>query len=331
MPKIKSIVTGGAGFIGSNLVDKLIKKGHFVTVIDNLRTGRFKNISHHTRKNLNFINLDISKSKKLKKIIKGHSYIFHLAGLADIVPSIEKPKDYFETNVNGTFNMLNACKDLKIKKFIYAASASCYGIPKKFPTNEESQIDTKYPYALTKYLGEKLVMHWAEIYNMPNISFRFFNAYGPRSRTTGAYGAVFGVFLAQRLANKPLTIVGSGNQTRDFIHVSDLVNAVILAASKKNLTKKIFNLGSGIETSVNKIAKIIGGKKIRVPKRPGEPDRSKADIRKIKKALNWQPKIKIKDGINDLINNIDHWSDAPVWTSSSIKNATKTWFKLVKK
>ena len=140
--------------------------------------------------------------------------------------------------MNGTFNILNACKDLKIKKFIYAASASCYGIPKKFPTNEESLIDTKYPYALTKYLGEKLVMHWAEAYNMPNISLRFFNAYGPRSRTTGAYGAVFGVFLAQKLANKPLTIVGSGNQTRDFIHVSDLVNALILAANKKILEKK---------------------------------------------------------------------------------------------
>jgi len=330
MTKIKSIVTGGAGFIGSNLVDSLIKKGHFVTVIDNLRTGRFSNISHHKKKNINFINLDISKSKKLKKIVQGHSYIFHLAGLADIVPSIEKPKDYFETNVNGTFNMLNACKNLKIKKFIYAASASCYGIPEKFPTNEQSPIDTKYPYALTKYLGEKLVMHWAEVYNMPNISFRFFNAYGPRSRTTGAYGAVFGVFLAQKLANKPLTIVGSGNQTRDFIHVSDLVNAIILAANKKNLKKKIFNLGSGIETSVNKIAKIIGGKKIYVPKRPGEPDRSKADIKNLKKAINWKPKIKIEDGINDLINNIDHWSDAPVWTSKSIKDATKTWFKLVK-
>jgi len=330
MSKIKSVVTGGAGFIGSNLVDRLVKDGHFVTVIDNLSTGRFSNISHHTRKNIKFINLDISKSKNLRKIIKGNSYVYHLAGLADIVPSIENPRAYFNTNVNGTFNILNACKDLKIKKFIYAASASCYGIPKKYPTNENSKIDPKYPYALTKFLGEKMVMHWAKIYNMPNLSFRFFNAYGLRSRTTGAYGAVFGVFLAQRRANKPLTIVGNGKQTRDFIHVNDLVNAIVLASKKKNLRGQIFNLGSGIETSVNKIAKIIGGKKTYVPKRPGEPDRSQADIRKIKKELNWKPKISINSGVNELLRNIQRWSDAPVWTPKSIKKETKTWFKLLK-
>ena len=331
MPKIKSIVTGGAGFIGSNLVDRLIKDGHFVTVIDNLSTGRFNNISHHSKKNIKFINLDISKSKKLRKIIKGNSYVYHLAGLADIVPSIENPEAYFNTNVKGTFNILNACRGLKIKKLIYAASASCYGIPKKYPTDENSKIDPKYPYALTKFLGEKMVMHWAKVYNMPNLSFRFFNAYGLRSRTTGAYGAVFGVFLAQRCANKPLTIVGNGKQTRDFIHVNDLVNAIVLAAKKKNLKGQIFNIGSGVETSVNEIAKIIGGKKIHIPKRPGEPDRSQASIRKLKKELNWKPKISISSGVNELLSNINNWSDAPVWTPKSIKKETKIWFKLLKK
>jgi len=331
MSRIKSVVTGGAGFIGSNLVDRLVKEGQFVTVIDNLSTGRFSNISHHTKRDVKFINLDISNSKNLKKAIQGNSYVYHLAGLADIVPSIENPKAYFNTNVNGTLNILNACKDLKIKKLIYAASASCYGIPKKYPTNENSKIDPKYPYALTKLLGEQMVMHWAKIYNMPNLSFRFFNVYGLRSRTTGAYGAVFGVFLAQRCANKPLTIVGSGKQTRDFIYVNDLVEAIVLAAKKKNLRGQIFNLGSGIETSVNEIAKIIGGEKIHIPNRPGEPNRSQADIRKIKKELGWKPKILIKAGVKELLRNIERWSDAPVWTPKSIKKETKIWFELLKK
>tara|TARA_B100001057_G_scaffold453779_1_gene498887 strand:+ start:15013 stop:16029 length:1017 start_codon:yes stop_codon:yes gene_type:complete len=328
--KIKSLVTGGAGFIGSNLVDKLVKKGHHVTVIDNLSTGRISNLSHHNKKNVKFLKKDISNSKKLEKILKGHSYIFHLAGLADIVPSIENPEKYFEANVAGTLNVLKACKNLKIKKFIYAASASCYGIPKRYPTKETAKIDVQYPYALTKFLGEEIVMHWARVYNMPNLSLRFFNVYGLRSRTTGAYGAVFGVFLAQKISNQPLTIVGNGKQTRDFIHVSDLVDAIYKAAIMKGLKGKIFNLGSGQEVSVNEIAKIVGGPKINVPKRPGEPDRSKADIKKIKKALNWEPKVSIKAGVTELLKNIHHWSNAPVWTPNLIKKATKTWFKLLK-
>jgi len=330
MKKKRSLVTGGAGFIGSNLVDELVKKGHFVTIIDNLSTGNKKNISHHKKNNVRFLKIDISKNNNLKKIIKGNQFIFHLAGLADIVPSIEKPEEYFKSNVEGTFRLLDACKDLKIKKFIYAASASCYGIPKKYPIKENCEIDTKYPYALTKYLGEELVMHFGKIYKMSNLSFRFFNVYGLRSRTSGAYGAVFGVFLAQKYAEKPLSIVGNGKQTRDFIHVKDLVSALIKASQKPNLKNKIFNIGSGQETSVNKIANMIGGKKIFIPKRPGEPDRSLADISKIKKELNWKPKIPLREGINELLENIKNWSTAPIWTPNKIKLQTKTWFKLLK-
>ena len=225
---------------------------------------------------------------------------------------------------------MQAAKNANIKKFIYAASASCYGIPNKFPIKENAKIKPMYPYAFTKWQAEELIMHWAKIYNFPAISFRFFNAYGPRSRTSGAYGAVFGVFLAQKLANKPLTIVGSGNQTRDFIHVSDLVRAIIKAALSKKIGE-IYNIGAGKETKVNKIAKLIGGKRIHIPKRPGEPDRSFADISKIKKDLNWKPKIKIETGVKNLLNNINYWKEAPIWTPKSIKKATKTWFKLLKK
>ena len=161
---------------------------------------------------------------------------------------------------------MEASKKANIKKLIYAASASCYGIPDKYPTNENSKIDPQYPYALTKFIGEQLIFHWFKVYNMPNISLRFFNAYGPKSRTTGAYGAVFGVFLAQKLAEKSLTIVGDGKQTRDFIHIFDLVD-VIIKAAKKGIPGEVYNIGSGKETSINSVANIIGGKKIYIPKK----------------------------------------------------------------
>jgi len=327
---MKTLVTGGAGFIGSNLVDELIKLGHKVIVLDNFSTGRKLNLSHHGKKKLQIINIDISENKPLEKYFKGVQYVIHLAGLADIVPSIENPEKYFKSHVQGTLNIIQAVKKIKIKKFIYAASASCYGIPKNYPTKESDKIQPMYPYALTKWQAEELIMHWAKIYNLPAISLRFFNAYGPRSRTSGAYGAVFGVFLAQKLANKPLTIVGDGNQTRDFIHVKDLVNGIIRAALSKK-KNKIYNIGGGKEVKVNKIAELVGGKKIHIPKRPGEPDRSLANISKIKKDLNWKPKITIEKGVKDLLKNIHYWNKAPIWTPKSIKKATKVWFQLLDK
>ena len=327
---MKSLVTGGAGFIGSNFVDLLIKKKHKVIVLDNFSTGRKSNLKDHSKKNLKIIKIDISKNQNLDKYFFGVDYVFHLAGLADIVPSIENPKKYFDSNVVGTFNVVQAAQKAKIKKFVYAASASCYGFPKYFPTREDSKIKPMYPYAFTKWQAEELIMHWNKVFKFPSISLRFFNCYGPRSRTTGAYGAVFGVFLAQKLANKPLTIVGNGKQTRDFIHVSDLVNAVLKSAYSKK-TGEVYNLAGGKEVQVNKIARLIGGKTVRIPKRPGEPDRSLGDIKKIKKDLKWKPKVKIEDGVRNLLKNIDNFKDAPVWTPKKIKKATKIWFELLKK
>lgn len=326
----KCIVTGGAGFIGSNLTERLVRLGCKVTVIDNLSTGRKSNLNN-VIKRIKFVKADISKIKNLDdKIFKNVDWVFHIAGIADIVPSIENPAKYFNSNVTGTLNILEKSRNNNIKKFIYAASASCYGIPDYYPTNENSEIKVEYPYALSKYLGEQLVMHWAKIYNMPNISLRFFNVYGPKSRTTGAYGAMFGVFLAQKLNNQPLTIVGSGRQTRDFIHVYDLVDAIIKIAEKSKVNK-IFNVASGRETSVNRIAQILGGKRIKIPKRPGEPDRSLADISKIKREINWKPKIKIDKGVKLMLQIISDWKDAPVWTPKKIKQATKLWFKQLSK
>ena len=326
---MKCIVTGGAGFIGSNLVERLVNLKHKVVVIDDLSTGRIANLEN-VKKKISFKNHDLSKDiKKLKKFFKNVDWVFHLAGKADIVPSINNPSLYFDTNVKGTLNLLEILRKEKIKKFIYSASASCYGIPKEYPTNENSKIKLEYPYALTKYLGEELVLHWYKVYNMPNVSIRLFNVYGQRSRTTGAYGAVFGVFLAQKLAKKPLTIVGNGKQTRDFVHVNDVVNALISAA-KRGKKGEVYNIGSGDETNINKIAKIVGGKKIKIPKRPGEPARSLASIKKIKKHLKWKPIVKIEDGVKMLIKTIHNWKDAPVWTPKKIKIETKAWFKYLK-
>jgi UDP-glucose 4-epimerase len=252
--------------------------------------------------------------------------VFHLGALADIVPSIQRPADYFQANVDGTFNVLEAAKNAGVKRLVYAASSSCYGIPDKYPTSEAAEISPQYPYALTKRLGEELVMHWAQLYNLPAIALRLFNVYGPRSRTSGTYGAVLGVFLAQKLANKPFTVVGDGTQTRDFTYVTDVANA-FLTAAQSSVCEEIFNVGSGETVSVNRLVELLGGEVTYIPKRPGEPDCTFADITKIRSELKWQPKVDIKQGVDNVLANIDYWKSAPVWTPATIATATEDWFK----
>ena len=322
---MKSIVTGGAGFIGSHLVDQLIELGHEVIVLDNFSTGRRSNLDH-VKDKVNLIECDLSINGDWVKYFKNVDWVFHLAALADIVPSIQQPEAYYNANVNGTFNVIQACKISGVKKIIYAASSSCYGIPDKYPTPETAEIRPQYPYALTKRIGEELVLHWAQVYKLPAISCRFFNVYGTRSRTSGTYGAVFGVFLAQKLANKPMTIVGDGNQTRDFTYVTDVANALVVAA-KSNKTETVYNIGSSKSVSINKLVDLLGGEKIHIPKRPGEPDCTFANIQKIKDELNWEPKISIEDGVKLVVANIEYWRNAPVWTPDSIAGATEDWFK----
>ena len=199
------------------------------------------------------------------------------------------------------------------------------------PTPETAPPDPRYPYALTKYLGEQLVMHWAQVYRLPAISVRFFNVYGPRARTSGTYGAVFGVFLAQLLAGKPLTIVGDGTQTRDFTFVSDVVDALITAA-ESDKTCEIYNIGSGQPVSVNELVRLLGSPpSVHIPKRPGEPDCTWADISKIRRDLGWEPKVGFDEGVRVMRENIDYWRDAPVWTASRIAEATSDWFRFLGK
>ena len=323
----KYIITGGAGFIGSHLVEILARNNKNVVVLDNLSTGRIENLKPFLKK-IKFIKCDLSKKGRWQNEFKGKCYIFHFAALADIVPSIQDPEKYYNSNVNGTLNLLQACRNAKVLKFLYSASSSCYGIPKKYPTTEDEKINTLYPYALTKKMGEDLIIHWSKLYNFPFISLRLFNVYGTRSRTSGTYGAMFGVFLAQKLHGKPFTIVGNGKQTRDFTYVTDVIDAFLKAAESK-IVNEIFNIGSGETVSINKIIKLLGGNKVFIKKRPGEPDCTFANISKVKKLIKWKPKIKIEKGIEYLIKDINYWKKAPIWTPKKINKATKLWFKYI--
>lgn len=317
------VVTGGAGFIGSHLVEKLLNQGHFVTVLDNLSTGRRENLFDH--ENNVFVETDICDVKNIQSYFEGVDWVFHLAALADIVPSIQKPLDYHRVNVDGTVSVLEASRRAKVKKFIYTASSSCYGFSTLFPTPEFANVDLMYPYALTKYVGEQYALHWYKTYKLPVTSLRLFNVFGPRGRTSGTYGAVFGVFLAQKLAEEPLTVVGDGKQTRDFIYVEDVVQAYIQAA-KSSDGGGIYNVGSGKTHSINYLVSLLGGDVTYLPKRPGEPDCTFADISKIKRSLAWEPKISFEEGVKKMIQSIKQWQFAPVWNKESIHHATKDWF-----
>jgi len=322
---MKSIITGGGGFVGSHLCERLVKDGHEIIVLDNFSLGKIDNLKKFKNK-ITIVKKDIRNLNSINNLFKKTHNVFHLAALADIVPSIENPDDYFSTNVTGTYNVLKASINNKVKRFIYTASSSYYGIPNKFPTKETSEILPKYPYALTKRLGEELVIHFAEIYNLNATSLRLFNVYGPKARTSGNYGAVFGVFLAQKIAKKPFTVVGDGKQTRDFTFVSDVVDAIAKVSRKKNLGGDILNIGSGKTVSINRIAKLLEGRTKRIPKRPGEPNITFADISKIKKKTGWKPKVSIEEGIKIMTNNLDDWKNAPIWTPKKIEKETKKWF-----
>jgi len=322
---MKAIVTGGAGFIGSHLVDKLLELNFKVIVLDNFSTGRKENLSH-VDKQIKLVECDLSVEGDWIKEFKGVDWVFHLAALADIVPSIENPKDYYLSNVNGTFNVLEACRKYNLKKIVYSASSSCYGTPDEYPTKETAQIIPQYPYALTKNIAEQMVMHWSQLYGLSAVSLRFFNVYGPRARTSGTYGAVFGVFLAQKLANKPYTVVGDGNQTRDFTFVSDIVSAIISAA-QSDVSGEVINIGSNNTYSVNRLVELLGGEVTHIPKRPGEPDCTWANISNAQKLLNWHPKVSLEEGVKILLKDLNYWKDAPIWDEQSIAKATEKWFK----
>ena len=325
-----AVVTGGAGFIGSHMVDLLLDRDYEVRVLDDLSGGHEANLEQHRADpRLTFRNGDVNQLEPDDDLFHGAGYVFHFAGIGDIVPSIDRPIPYMETNVQGTVKVLEAARFSGVTKLVYAASSSCYGIADT-PTTESHPVGPLYPYALSKYQGEQAAFHWHQVYGLPVNSIRIFNAYGTRVRTTGVYGAVFGVFFKQKLAGQPFTVVGDGTQTRDFLYVTDVARA-FLAAAETPRVGETYNLGGGNPQSINHLVNLIGGETVRLPKRPGEPDCTWADISKITAQLDWSPTVTFEDGVARMMAEIDKWKDAPLWNPASIENATRTWFRFMSK
>mgnify|MGYP000038069469 FL=1 len=289
---MRCLVTGGAGFIGSNLVDRLIDDGHEVIVFDNLSTGQQKNINPKAK----FFLVDIAhqpyfETNTMKDIMSGVDVVFHMACLARVQPSIENPIEYHSANVNGTLNMLEVCRKYGVKRFVFSSSSSVYGDveEKDLPTSENSKLNPMSPYALHKLVGEQYCKLYSELYQLETVSLRYFNVYGDRQPTSGAYCLVMGVFAQQRLNGKPMTIRGDGEQRRDFTHVDDVVDANVRCMDYPlEMNGDVFNIGNGDNKSVNDIADLIGGERVNLEP-VIEPRVTLADNTKIKKLLDWKP------------------------------------------
>ena len=284
----KVLVTGGAGFIGSNLVDRLIDMGISVTVIDDLSTGKKENINPEAE----FYECSLVDLNDLnaKTIFSDVDVVFHLAALARVQPSIEDPINFNKINVDGTVKVLYYANKAKVKRIVYSASSSCYGDATKFPTPETHSTNPLSPYGLQKYIGEQYCKMFSEVYDLDTCSLRYFNVYGERMALDGAYKLVLGIFAKQMLQGKPLTITNNGNQRRDFTYVQDVVDANILAAQTKGkLNGESFNIGHGKNYSVNEVADMLGGEKTYGEKRL-EPFQTLADNQKAKDILGWNPK-----------------------------------------
>jgi len=290
----KIIVTGGAGFIGSHLTDKLIEQGNDVIVIDNLSAGKKENLNPKAH----FYNEDICNFEKIEPFFKGIDYVFHLAAIPRVPVSIEDPIGTSKTNILGTVSVFKAATDSAVKKVIFASSSSVYGNQREMPLREDMVPSPISPYALHKLTGEKFAKLFWDIYKIPIICLRYFNVYGPRIDFNSDYSLVLGKFLKQKSENKPLTIFGDGEQTRAFCYVDDVVNANILAMKRNNLKGgEIINIGSEESYSINHLADLIGGEKQYLPKRPGDVLHTLADISKAKELLDWEPKTSLEQGV----------------------------------
>ncbi len=294
--KTKVIVTGGAGFIGSNLTDALVERGFEVHVIDNLSEGKRENVNKKAKLHV----VDITQLSLIQPIFDGADYVFHLAALPRVQYSIEHPIESDLVNVGGTRNVLIASSNAKVKRVIYSASSAAYGDQPIMPLREDMKPVPKSPYGLQKYVGEVYCKTWTEVYGLPTVSLRYFNVYGPRNSAEGAYALVIAKFFALKKAGKSLVIWGDGKQTRDFTSVHDVVSANILAMESKKVGKgEVINIGAGRNISVNAIASLIGGKTEHTSPRL-EPRDTLADNALAKKLLGWKPSVSIEKGIEEL-------------------------------
>ena len=304
----KILVTGGAGFIGSHIVDRLLSEDLEVTVIDNLYTGKLENLVHHQgKKDFHFIEGHIQDLNLVKEIVKDKDAVFHEAALASVALSVENPILTNDTNVTGTLNLLKACLDSDVKRFVYASSASIYGETKTLPMREDMIARPISPYAVSKLTAENYAKIFYEIYGLETVSLRYFNVYGPR-QSYGQYSGVITVFINRLLRNQSPIIYGDGEQTRDFVNVQDVVEANILALRSKNAVGEVFNIATGKPITVNRLAKTllqITGKTDLKPvytdSRLGDIKYGYADISKARRVLGFVPKISLKEGLTKLV------------------------------
>jgi UDP-glucose 4-epimerase len=294
-----TLVTGGAGFIGSHLVDRLIADGHTVTVIDNLSTGKKKNVNKKAKLYVK----DIREYKKIVSLFKNVDAVFHLAADPRLQVSVENPLETHETNVTGTLNVLQAARTHNVKKVVFASSCVVYGDNTSLPLSEEMTGTPLSPYGMHKLMGEYYLRLYAQLFQLPTVALRFFNVYGSRKTADGSYPMVIPIFLQQKKQGKPLTVVGDGKQTRDYVHVSDVVDACVKAWQSPVTNGAAFNVASGKQWSVNQIAGLIGGATINLPERKGEMRFVEASIAHAAKHLNWKPQKPFEQGLKELVDN----------------------------
>lgn len=296
---LKALVTGGCGFIGSNLVDSLIEKGYEVVVLDNLSAE--SNEKFYFNSKASYIKKSILDYNSLVEAMKDCEHVFHLAAESRIGPSIENPSKACEVNVVGTCNVLTAARDLGVKSLVYSSSSACYGLNSSLPQRETDKIDNLNPYSTSKYAGEDLTKMFFNLWGLKTVSLRYFNVYGERMPYKGMYAPVIGIFLRQKAAGESLTVVGDGLQSRDFVHVSDVVQANILAATNSSCWGNTYNIGSGKSNTVIEIAKTISKNIKNIPQRIGEARNTQACIEKFKKDAGWEPKIDLMNWISKQI------------------------------
>jgi UDP-glucose 4-epimerase len=327
---MRVIITGGAGFIGQNVVKLLIKDGHDVFVLDNYSTGSRDNHIPDAR----YFEADVTNPDELGKVMTSLvrygpvDGVIHLAAKASIVPSIEHPEAYFATNVDGTANVLHAAYRAGVKKFIYAASGSCYGIPREIPTGEGCPVDPLYPYALTKYLAERYALGFCRTYGIACVSLRLFNVFGPRMCLTGGYGGLFSAILPQKFNGTEVITIGDGEQSRDFVYVEDVARAFKLA-SEFGPAGSVFNIGTGRPVSVNEILKLLeiqDSQVFRMPDRPGEPRKTQADISRIQRRLGWSPTVSFEEGLKAMVADAEYWRQARVYTREESLKSQEKWY-----
>jgi len=302
------LVTGGAGFIGSHIVDRLLDEGFKVRVLDNLSTGEKKNLAQHqNKKSFQFIEGDIRNFDLVKKTVKGVDAVFHEAALVSVTRSVENPLLSNEINVTGTVNLLKACVDAHVKRFVYASSCAVYGDTETLPNHENLAPKPLSPYAVEKLAAENYAKVFHNVYGLETVSLRYFNVYGPRQKY-GPYSGVISIFINRLLENKPPIICGDGKQTRDFINVKDVVEANMLALSKREAVGEVFNISTGEATAINKLTETIQKimektdlKPVHAEPRPGDIKHSYGDITKARRNLKYEPKVQLEKGLSELV------------------------------